>query len=488
MKQGNIKSIWNLESGYWSADSKYGYTLDQVNERKVDFASNRFLSKQLLGASISNGKIYPPEFKFDPETGEKLTFAKDSNSDVWLPPLGKSVNSTDSSQGDSHNGLQLSRQLRKIKHVPENISDQPQKEIRREQLKGYFEFLSIHCSTKKSQLIALSKNKAEIFILHEHENVWLELHPQSARLAECSDSLLQYWQVVAFYDESKMQHQIYLPTKQGLARLTIDGLSLTYHVEYIVENCECLGSPVYWNQMVLTPILLNGKLNIIDGISKKIIYSSEKIEKAYFVKAVYDTKNLIWIGDNGQLILSPETNGQNISVKHQYWLPVLKPDFRFGAPFFDNFGHFYQLCHKEETYCYVRLNLDDTEQKFIASSFRFTTGHIAYNFENKVKGSIWEESGHSVDNQKILVPLIEDRDKGLVLGFQFESNLNEAIDQKLTNTKEQDIVLFLDSHEKFTPIHRVSVRNPLESRFFYHQDHLYFYNPSLGNLLGWEVE
>ena len=48
-------------------------------------------------------------------------------------------------------------------------------------------------------------------------------------------------------------------------------------------------------------------------------------------------------------------------------------------------------------------------------------------------------------------------------------------------------MLFMDTHDGLIDFHRVQVEKPLQSRFFIHQNILYFYNPSLNEILGWEL-
>lgn len=475
---------WCLESGSWLQDAKYDYLLEQLADLKNNYPNAPYLAKQLLGATIAGEKIYPPEFKYHPESGEKLETAILKTSAVWLAPFGQCIDQEQQSQRP-HHGLQLSQQLRKLKHAPQHMSDAAEVEIRCERLKGYFEFLSICCGTAQTQLIAVSKNKRELFILNEYDQSWLSLRPQSAILAECPQALQSYWQMLVFYHAESTQHQLYLPTTQGLACLTIDAKTLRYQVEYVTPKGPCLGVPVYWHGRLLQLVYIQDQLHIYDVFKQEILNVELKpLTELYFEKVVYDANKLIWIGNAGQLILSYEVD-QSLSARYLPWLPLTQPDFRFGAPFLDRLGHFYQLCLKQDQLCYIQL---DAQKNAQISNFRFTTGQVVYNFENKLEGNIWEEAKNSVDQQKILVPLIEDPERSLVLGFRFESAANESIDQKLENTHEQDIVLFLDSHEKMYLFHRVSVRNPLESRYFYHGNYLYFYNPSLGRLLAWETE
>ena len=479
---------WNLESGTWLENKALGYSLTEFNKGKVGNISDPFLLKQLVGISRSvKGKVFPPEFKHDPETGEKLVIEKPLSNRVWLAPLGSNIEQAKQTNNEN-NGLQFSAQLRNLKQPPKEISDAAQKEIDCSKLKGAFEFFSIYCSTGIPQLIAICKNKKELWILTENKtgNDWVNLKAKGLALAECPTELIEYWHATTFYDDEKRQHKLYIPTVLGLACLSVDAFSQTYHVEYLTEGGPCLGNAIYWREKLLVPILIQNKLEVVDALSgEPYRLKTGSLGEMYFLKTVYDLNQLIWIGQNGQLIIEVNET-QEIHAEYLPWLPSIKPDFRFGAPYLDRDGYFHQLCDKGDELCYVQLS--NKVQNAKNTNFRFTTGKTAYYFRNKIEGNIWEEPKGELDDQTIFVPLIENPKNELLLGFQFESDTSEPIREKLDSELQQSIILFLDSYAKTTLIHRISVKNPLASRYFYHQDYLYFYNPNLEKLVGWEAE
>ena len=124
---------------------------------------------------------------------------------------------------------------------------------------------------------------------------------------------------------------------------------------------------------------------------------------------------------------------------------TIKPDFRFGAPYLDRMGKFYQLCQNaNEGWIYLELNASNAAIQ-MKSSFRFTTGRVKYSFQDAILGDIWTESGGGSQDQKLMVPLIEDPHQQHVLGFRFEEDSSQPIDYKLTTEIAQDIILFLQS-------------------------------------------
>lgn len=483
--------IWRLASGVWHQDPQLGYVLEQQSGNTISSNLDVSFTKQLLNLPSLRDKKFPPEFEFDPDTGEALNKDPINFESIWIAPHGQSVDKIDQPKERLQHGLQLSSKLRSLKVIKNNstinYSEPAEVQIPLE-IRGNFEFLSICIGTRIPQLIAIDKLNGGLHLFNEETKVWYELGFHNSRLFGCPKPLQQYWSITCIFNEKTQTHEIYLPTVIGLAHLIINGLSLSYSVEYPFKNSTCLGQPVLWNKKLLVPIYLDNKVQVVDAISKEVITFDVSISsEVYFERAVYTTFTLIWVGQTGQLVVESNTDNTH-HAKYIQWLPSTTPDFRFGVPFLDESGYFYQLCSKDDGWSYVQLNSigSPTEQK--CSAFRFTTGKSKYSFEDKIARDIWSESNNSVDNQKILVPFIEDINNGLVLAIRFEDHVNQGIFEKLDNESEQDIILLLDTNDGKKLFHRVTVKKPLESRFFYHRNHLYFYNSSVGSLLGWEAQ
>ncbi|TCM67535.1 hypothetical protein EC844_10849 [Acinetobacter calcoaceticus] len=487
MNQENLG--WELPSGTWRQDKKNGYTLVSRNKLNIPNHMDPTLVKQLLNLPVLNGQCFPVEFKFHPDSGTKLERRIYRPEHYWLGAFGNSTDALNQPKEVGHNGLQLSRNLHLLKKFPEDPSSAAPVQIRFD-LAGSFEFLSICIGTPYQQLIALNKNDGALYLLNEQQQIWKILNPVGSRLSSCPEALLQSWQAVSFYNQDTHQHQLYVPTTQGLACITINGLEMSYKVEYSAHKGICLSQAVYWNKHLVVAMFIDQHIKIVDILSQQVIdvQSAGPLGSAlYFEKMVYDPQCLIWVGSAGQLILEIDAE-HNLSSHYEQWLPSLIPDFRFGAPYLDRSGKFYQLCQKnDDGWYYVELNAPANKIQ-IKSSFRFTTGRVKYSFQDPINGEIWSESANSAHDQKIVVPLIEDAVNQRILGFRFETDSSQSIDLKLNAETPQDIMLFLDSHDHPGLIHRVQVKKPLDSRFFYHQSHVYFYNPSLNELLGWEIQ
>lgn len=482
------KAVWNLASGTWVQDDEIGYTLKNTPNLRIANHVNPHFIKQLLNLPSLGTKMYPSEFLYDPETGKRLEKAQINSEEYWIPPYGHSLHYEDGrSYVDSH-GLQLSSRLKKLKDIPDSISD-PAPQIMKRPPRGIFEFASVKAGTGIPQLIAFNKVNGSLSIWSQFNNEWLELKASGKLLEPCPESLEASLNILGVVNVDGVEY-LYIPTKAGLARIFIDAFTLSYQVKSMTQENPCLGNPVYWNRKILVPILMNDQLQIIDILTGKasIVLKNPSAE-IYFEKVIYETRSVTWVGKSGQLIVKFEGDDKPLNAVYEIWLPGYTPDFRFGAPSDDGNGGFYQLCSSIYTekgpWCYVQLN---SEKPMIEkSALRFTTGHSKFHLGDKLdSGKIWEPIKSTELSNQITIPMIEDKNKQLILGFSFK-DISDSIETRLEDQGKQNIVLFMDTYEGFIDFHRVQVEKPLQSRFFIHQNILYFYNPSLNDILGWEL-
>lgn len=484
------KTVWHLASGTWMQDETVGYILKSTPNSNVGNHVNPHFVQQILNLPTLAGKVYPPEFLYDPETGTPLEKKQVDSEAYWLPPYGQGRHYDDNRQYMDSNGLQLSHQLKKLKNEPQIDADAEQK-IKMPP-RGIFEFVSIKVSTGIPQLVAYNKINGNLLIWSQENKEWLELKAVERRLERCPEKLEEYLQFLGVVNEAGIQC-LYIPTKAGLARVIIDGLSLTYRAEYVTPlNSPCLGTPVYWNKKILIPILIGDQVKLFDVSNQTSIMLDHPISEIYFEKVVYDTRRIIWVGTSGQLILKYKiSDDEALNIVYKMWLPSYTPDFRFGAPYDDTKGNFYQFCTSQNVdkgpFFYIEL---DAEKPHVEPSlFRFTTGASKFYLGDKQdnKQDIWKETQVAEPTHRFTVPMIEDEKKQLILGFSFDTDVNIGIEQKLADEIKQDIKLFIDTHAGLIDFHRVQVENPLQSRFIIHQNILYFYNPNLNEILGWEL-
>jgi hypothetical protein len=487
------EAVWNLASGTWAPDDKVGYILKSTPSSRIESHVSYSLIKQMLNLPSLNGKVYPPEFLYDPETGTPLETKNIDSEAYWLPPYGQGRHYVDNRQYMDSNGLQLSHQLKKLENEPQVDADAEHK-IKMPP-RGIFEFVSIKAGTNIPQLIAFNKIHGNLLIWSQNNQEWLELKALGLRLERCPEQLEQYMQILGVVSETGGQI-LYIPTKAGLASVTIDGLSLSYRADYVTpSNGPCLGTPVYWNKVILIPILIDNQVKIFDVVGQKALMLDQMISEMYFEKVVYDTRRIIWVGTSGQLIVKYKGTDEVLSAIYKIWVPSYTPDFRFGAPYDDQKGRFYQFGTTQNTQkgplCYIELDSEDLFDKSLekSPSFRFTTGISKFGLDGKleIKQDIWKEASIVSSTHRFTVPMIEDVKKQLVFGFSFDTQTNIGIEHKLQENTKQYIKLFLDTHDGLKDFHRVQVEKPLESRFFIHQNVLYFYNPSLNDILGWEL-
>ncbi|UUS60114.1 MULTISPECIES: hypothetical protein [unclassified Acinetobacter] len=494
MVHNHDKAVWNLASGIWVQDDQVGYILKSTPNLNVENHVNPHFVQQLLNLPTLAGKVYPPEFLYDPETGTPLEKKQVDSEAYWLPPYGQGRHYDDNRQSMDSHGLQLSHQLKKLKNEPQIDADAEQK-IKMPP-RGIFEFVSIKASTEIPQLVAYNKINGNLLIWSQNNQEWLELKAVAHRLEGCPEQLEEYLQLLGVVNEAGVQ-TLYIPTKAGLARVIIDGLSLSYRAEYVTpSNSLCLGTPVYWNKTILIPILIADQVKLFNVSNQASIMLDHTISEMYFEKVVYDTSRIIWVGTSGQLIVKYKSSDDEVlNAIYKIWVPSYTPDFRFGAPYDNQKGSFYQFGttqnNEKGPLCYIELDSEDQFDKSLekSPSFRFTTGLSKFALDGKleIKQDIWKETSAVESTHRFTVPMIEDEKKQLIFGFSFDTETNVGIEQKLADDTKQDIKLFIDTHDGLIDFHRVQVEKPLQSRFFIHQNVLYFYNSSLTDILGWEL-
>ena len=94
MLKQDSNTIWTLGSGNWCINSEQGYVLESFWDSGKLTERNRVLFEQLYRSYLdqNSGKIFPPEFKYHPETGKPLKRTQGFNAnDVWIAPYGQSV-------------------------------------------------------------------------------------------------------------------------------------------------------------------------------------------------------------------------------------------------------------------------------------------------------------------------------------------------------------------------------------------------------------
>ncbi len=484
-----------MDSGTWCVDSEQNYVLDDFRGTEKLSERDRSLFNQLyyFWCDKNSGKIFPPEFKYHPETGRQLDRMQDVNAnDVWIAPYGQSIFVENQNRKD--HGLQYSHQLKTLKNKTQTADEKAQDEIPY-YFSGNMEFFSICIGTETPQLIAINKNSGDIYLLLESSKVWEKLNATSSLLDGCPRDWQDYWGIESSYDAIQKKHILLLPTNHGLAELSIDGKKLQYTVNYHGSG-QCLGKPIYWNNRIYVPMNNNGKVEIWNHTDKSSIELSGENFIQYFYYAVFDNRNLIWLSSQGKCNLSLDID-RKISAKFDRWLPNYQPDFNFGSPFMDKEGDFYQLCLDKNinSYIYLRLNLDNSIAK-PTNSPRFSTGSTAYDFEEKIshrknKANIWD-TAKKHEHSELFVPLMEDQhqDKDLVLGICFKDIGSKSKDSILQDTAKQFISLFIDMpNQGVHHFYSGQLSEPItKSRFFYHHSRLYFYHPDLSELQCWEVE
>ena len=92
------KTVWNLASGTWMRDETVGYILKSTPNSNVENHVNPHFVQQMLNLPTLAGKVYPPEFLYDPETGTPLEKKQVDSEAYWLPPYGQGRHYDDNRQ------------------------------------------------------------------------------------------------------------------------------------------------------------------------------------------------------------------------------------------------------------------------------------------------------------------------------------------------------------------------------------------------------
>lgn len=489
---------WILKSGQWIADPKgVGFNLIRTklgNEISDQLSIQDISSLFNVGSSDEEPKaIFPPEFKFSPNTGKKLhhNTAVVANG-IWIPPYG-TASIANRSAGFTR-GLRHSVAAINLSRTTSRSADEEADVSIPLPPAGDYEFFSIPSGGCPNVLLALDPEKGQFNLWLPATKKWeLLTHDSGGELAESRCGRIGWRCEISVDAQSSV---LFLPTEEGLACVTPDAANLSFSVKYI-GNAPAIGSPLQLGEQIWLPLRSsNGSICFISGNQK-----GEKSEQVELLITNHNTRLpntlyaplttgriAIWPADTGQLLLRKEASGR-FSSSFQPWPDGIEPSFNFGSPYLSRDGGFWQLCFNanKDSYVYIRLGVDNPEM-VDALTPRLCTGNFNFRFKTKFNNEPWLEPEHGDDGgaDELVLPLLESAKNKSVLGLKLQTAV--GLSEFLNSVERMRAVLILDSDSSQVEFSTIAVAKPWRLRFFTHSGHLWAYHPLLNRINGWSLE
>ena len=441
----------------------------------------------------SESVIYPPEFKFHPDTGASLDgVLSRSAAGSWAPPHGDTFN-PDAAAG-----------LRGLRQTTLNINlsrlDQRSGVDRSDaQLKtpgpGQFEFIVAPAGTRWPVLLALDAGRGLLHVWLPRSQQWRPLtHAQNGLLAECRLLDQRGWraEVITGSDQTS---QLFIPTDEGLACVRLDVPALVFEVNYIGGGAA-VGAPMRWANRIWTLIQRAGAaLELVgcddSGQALESVAISGPVPATPLVNMqspLADSRRAMWLCDGGRVQLKLRTDG-SVEAEFLAWPEKLQPSFQFGAPYHANNGDLWQLCWDQDTQHYEYLNLTSRHgEREPAERPLMCTGDVNYRYTQRIDSSPWQVPEQGVDGAAIehFIPMLESPDQGVVLGVRVEGK--GGLGEMLASGEKMSAALVCDSNGAQTAFETIGVRAPWNLRWFVYARHLWAFHVDLPHLMGWELQ
>lgn len=441
----------------------------------------------------SDDHCYPPEFKFDPDTGAELVLCSPAvNQQSWLPPYGHGL----SLQPHSAYGLRQTPLRIELKNAQQrNELAEPDHTLELPAA-GDFEFFSLPCGTLAPMLLALEPRKGQIFVWLEKARQWQELHDeQGSLIAPVHDANKKAWRAEAA--SSSAQHSmLFVPTEEGIACIAPNAASLSYSVHYIGQGAA-LAAPGKWTDSIWAPVEKDGQLNVVrtdlQGRSEEwLSLDTETLPPLSglnsFQAPISSARNLVWMCNAGRLQITRKSASNEVLVSFLPWPDGLVPQFDFGSPYQAKDGDLWQLCQNttDRTYEYLNLSARQTMRE-IAEQPRPCTGQFNYRLAQRVHTAPWTEPGHGHDGAQtsVVLPQLESTNNNAVLGIRVEKS-PQGMANMLRSKERQRAILICETGSQ-TAFGQVMVTAPWCLRWFMHNHKLWAFHPELRAIFGWEL-
>lgn len=394
---------WQLPSGErWESDEQ----LSESSFRKLELQNklNSLRHKQLEQLGLV-GK-FPPEFKFNPETGKKIDHVKSDK--IWVTPDGGHwVNEKYIGFGMDHrtqfNGVDKNSEI-KLKALGA----------------GKYEFLVGMFGTQIEQLIAIDVIQHEFKIWLDNDWVKIkcasDVPPQGLALKKA-------WRAELFETE-QFGSQVFIPTDAGLCVVKIDATTLSLTYDYINPDdfYSLAGQPMAFDQGLLIPYLNSKKEILLAKIiptknnqclsfqvtSVPMLESSHHVasDEIWFGLTVSNKdRAVMWISNKKVLQYDKSWGGYSVQdLPHEFHTM-----YAAGQPFIRIDGSIWFLAGTEKYLQYFQLgrknnlNVDGEEchRFYISKGFRFFRKDFSFS-----SGAPWDEAKDDLRTVHVF-PLID---------------------------------------------------------------------------------
>jgi hypothetical protein len=483
---------WQLPSGErWESDEQ----LSESSFRKLELQNklNSLRHKQLEQLGLV-GK-FPPEFKFNPETGKKIDHVKSDK--IWVTPDGGHwIN-------DKYIGFGMDQRTQ-FEGVDKDS------EIKLKALgAGKYEFLVGMFGTQIEQLIAID--------VIEHEfKIWLDKDWVKIKCA--SDvppqglALSKAWRAELFENEQSGS-QLFIPTDAGLCIVKIDATTLSLTCDNVNPDdfYSLAGQPMVFDEGLLFPYLNSKKEIILTKIipSKNDKHLSFQITPIPMLEPSLNIVNdeiwfgvtvskkeraAMWMSDKKVLQYDKSWGGYNV----QDFPHDCVATHEAGQPFISSDGSIWFLVGTKNHLQYLHLgrknnlNLDrkECDRFHISKGFRYFRKDKSHS-----TGAPWDEASEEPSTTHFF-PLLD--------FYMNTSNIKPkaAIALSMDNEKLQDWdsicsekgvsraydLVFGESNEsKLSLIHFYSSTAIESARVFIFQNRIHFYYSPDKEIYSWSL-
>jgi hypothetical protein len=465
--------MWKLESGTWEVGPGSQGFIPSGNSDGTPISNNLLDSHDWKNFISYRHKpdtfdaLFPPEFEFCPETGERLSKNSESDFAAWVPPFG--ADPVSSNQKSRVRGLQQTRENLAFASIKQLRADSDADVTLMAPPPGEYFFFSCKLATSNNVLLALEPEKGALFVYLPNAEKWepLELKGNGI-LSECPFPRL-FWSCEV-HTVGQLSY-IFIPTQDGLAVVTPDLLSMTYKVLYLGDGASCLGAPVFFSDRIYVPLLSNdGNFQFLNcsltGSDEQILYCPQfpKHAKVDLRQPIADARMCLWIGSQGQWIVRKTTLG--LEPQFIPWSSNVEPVFNFGCPYLSRDGGLWQLDYAKDTFTYVYLKLGQfNASRAEAESPRTCSGQLTFRLASKYAIEPWipPEQGDDAGVSQLVIPILESSRNSSVLGLQIETS-SSIVDLLETNARVR-ATLVLDNSDAQIGFFTFAVAEPWKIRF-----------------------
>lgn len=434
-------------------------------------------------------RVFPLEFAYSPDTGERLAQQPSLPSQPWSPPFGGIGwgQSASDIRGLRQATLAITARSRLMQRRP---SDEPGHVLPCPP-PGQYEFVVGRYGADVDVLLAIDPSNGGLFAWLAEGRRWEALdHDDGGVLADTHYDAAQ-WDMEFFQEGA--DSTLFVSTSAGLALVRPNVISLSYSVLYLGEG-PAIGPPRRWGDRIWVPIRnAEGRIMLLscslDGAALETFATPIPAPERSLGAAVCDARKVMWPSEDGQLVVTKGVDGKP-QPAWIAWPSLTRPAFSFGCPYLSTMGQFWQLCwsQKEESYVYVLLGREQPEVMH-TNAPAFCSGRRGYKMATAMHGDLWEDplDASHASSTEVVIPLVESVSGDVLLGLVAEAG--EGVTALLESNERHRVVLLAATDSggdaRFLSI---VVSRPWRVRTFFFDGVLWVYHPELRSLPGTQLE